>query len=76
MGAGVPLPFRPENNYAFELALFGGGTQGKGRELRPGLLGVEPGVGAPGCTQEVVPSGGGTQGKGRECCVAGSLHWS
>lgn len=32
MGAGVPLPLRPEKGYAFELALFGGGTQGKGRE--------------------------------------------
>jgi hypothetical protein len=32
MGASVPLALRPEKGYAFEFAMFGGGTQGKGRE--------------------------------------------
>ena len=33
MGAAVPLPLRPERNYEFEFAMFGGGTQGKGSEF-------------------------------------------
>lgn len=32
MGASVPLPLRPERGYEFEFAMFGGATQGKGRE--------------------------------------------
>jgi hypothetical protein len=32
MGSSVLMPFRPERDYEVEFAMFGGGTQGKGRE--------------------------------------------
>jgi len=34
MGSAVILPLRPGKNYEFEVAIFGGGTQGKGMDCK------------------------------------------
>lgn len=34
MGSAAILPLRPSKNYEFEVAIFGGGTQGKGLDCK------------------------------------------